>query len=135
MSILDKLKKTATSKVAELSTSQFYTDSNVNGFASKKETSEYLSNLDTRELEELEQLFAYLKDGKRIDFVPIARNDRNGNPYVWINIQLRKGNLGLKVLLFADLLRFLKEYQDGAFAIGFTLEDLYEEAERDTNAA
>jgi len=135
MSILEKLKKTATSKVAELSTSQFYTDCSVNGFASKKETSEYLSNLDTRELEELEQLFAYLKDGKRIDFVPIARNDRNGNPYVWINIQLRKGNLGLKVLLFADLLRFLKEYQDGAFAIGFTLEDLYEEAERDTNAA
>ncbi len=135
MGIIEKLDKSAKSKIADLTTGQFFTDTNVNGYISKEEFLFHLSNLDTREAEELEQFFNYVREGKRLDTLPVPRKDRGGNAYVWANFQLRKGSPGVKVLIFGEILNFIKDYQDGLFTVGFTLVDLFEEAERTSDAA
>jgi hypothetical protein len=134
MSILDKLRK-STQSGYDLKVSDFFTDTNVNGYGSKEETSFYFSNLDDRAALELECMFEYLKAGKRLDGLLIPRKDRAGNEYVWCNFLLPKGSSGLKVLLFGEILKFIQDYQNGVFNVPFTLVELYEEAERKSEAA
>ena len=129
MSILDKLRKSSQGGDYDLKVSQFFTDTNVNGYATKEEFLFYISNLEERAALELELFFEYLKEGKRLDSLPLSRKDRADNDYVWCNFQLRKGGPGVKVLLFGQILKFIKDYQDGAFNVSFTLVELYEEAE------
>lgn len=130
MSILDKIRKSSQGGDYDLKASQFFTDTNTNGYVSKEEFLFYLSNLENRVALELELFFQYLKDGKRLDSLPLPRKDRADQEYVWCNFQLRKGTPGLKVLLFGDILKFIQDYQNGTINVPFTLIDLYEEAER-----
>jgi hypothetical protein len=130
MSIIDKLKKSNNSKIADLTASQFFTDTNTNGYVNKEEFLFHLENIQPREAQELEQFFDYLKEGKRLDTLPVPRKDRGDNEYVWCNFPLRKGSPGVKVILFGRILDFIKDYQDGAFNVAFSLVGLYEEAEK-----
>ncbi|MDB5056427.1 MAG: hypothetical protein JWM44_4477 [Bacilli bacterium] len=135
MSIINKLNKSAKTKIADLTASQFFTDTNTNGYVSKEDFLFHMDNLQTREALELEQFFTYLQGEKRLDALPVPRKDRAGNEYIWCNFQLRNGSPGVKILLFDRILDFIKDYQDGAFSVAFSLVGLYEEAEKTSNVA
>lgn len=135
MSLLDKIKNSKREVETNLKASQFFTDTNVNGYTSKENFLFHVSNLDARDVEELEQCFEYLKQGKRLNSLPVPRKDRADNKYIWCEFPLRRGNPGVKVILFDRLLDFIKDYQEGAFNVPFSLEELYMEAQLQNDAA
>lgn len=89
---------------------------------------ERLNENQPNDLQSSELLFDAMKDGCIINNGHIQRFDHLGNAYVFPEIQLAKGNHGLKIQVVDDLQKFIRDYQFGKIKPNFTLQELYDEA-------
>jgi hypothetical protein len=88
----------------------------------------YAKSLRPQEIEQLGQVFTGMKDGLRIVGSQLTRTDKGGRPYTYLNANRVNATIGAKFILEDGMGDFLKDYMDGKFIVGFTLEELVEEA-------
>ena len=88
----------------------------------------YAKSLREHEVEQLQQFFDFVKNGKRIVGTLIGRKDRAGRPYLHPSFHMANSSQGVKVIIEGGLGAFIKDYQEGKVTIDFTLEELVEEA-------
>lgn len=88
----------------------------------------FAKTLRPREVEQLDQLFVSMKEGLQIVGSLETRKDKGGRDYAFVNTRRANATTGSKFILEGGMVPFLKDYMDGKFIIGFTLEELIEEA-------
>ena len=88
----------------------------------------YAKSLRPQEIEQLGQVVDGMKEGLRIVGNVAKRTDKGGRAYTYLNTSRVNATVGAKLILEAGIVNFLKDYMDGKFVAGFTLEELVEEA-------
>jgi hypothetical protein len=107
----------------------FFTDNNVNGYMSKEEFKDYLSGLEVRDFAKFERMFELTNKRFPINNVPIIITDKDDfENVVWLKFKLPNSEQRLRVVCNDNILRFIRDYQEGKFRNGFSLEELILEA-------
>jgi hypothetical protein len=88
----------------------------------------YAKSLRDIEVEQGEQVFSCMQAGLRMVGAIITRQDKVGRPYSYLNFIKLNATVGLKLILEHGMKKFILDYQDNKFAVGFSLEELIEEA-------
>ena len=91
---------------------------------------QFIDTARNEDIEEMDSFFSLIKENLKMAINRRELTDRGGNKYKYENFLRPKGPEGVKVVLIGDMQRFITEYQQGAFTIDFTLEELVEEAEK-----
>jgi hypothetical protein len=91
----------------------------------------YASSLREPEVDQLDQTIDCMKAGIRTIGTTSRRVDKGGRSYAYLNFAKINATVGLKVILEAGMQQLIADYQDGKIVIGFTLEELVEEAMND----
>ena|ERR1700744_5584728 len=97
-------------------------------YCSPEKLVEYAKSLREPEIEQLDQAVACMNAGLRTIGTVTTRTDKGGRLYSYLNFVKINATVGLKVILEAGMKQLIADYQDGKIVIGFTLEELVEEA-------
>lgn len=92
---------------------------------------DYAKSLREPEVDQLDETIACMQAGLRTIGTTSRRVDKGGRSYAYLNFVKINATVGLKVILEAGMQQLISDYQDGKIAIGFTLEELIEEAMND----
>ena len=107
----------------------FFTENNVNGYMSKDDFKDYLSGLVVRDFVKFERLFELTNKKFPINNVPVIITDKDDfENVVWLKFKLPNSEQRLRIVCDEKILRFIKDYQEGKFRNGFSLEELIIEA-------
>lgn len=91
----------------------------------------FAENLREPEVEQLDGAFECMQNGDRTIGSIVTRFDKADRPYTFVNFLKSNATIGFKYILDGNMKQFLKDYMDGQFKVGFTLEELVEEAMND----
>lgn len=117
---------------AKLTAKQFLSkDPKVKGYTTPDAFLTYGKSLRPSEVEQLEQGFSFIKDKVKIIGSLTTRPDRSHRSYAHPTFLHGNAQQGCKIILEAGMKEFLQDYIKGNVAIGFTLEELIEEAMND----
>ncbi len=89
---------------------------------------QYAKSLRESEVDQLDQTIVCMQAGIRTIGTTITRVDKGGRNYAYLNFAKINATVGLKVILEAGMKELIGDYQDGKIAVGFTREELVEEA-------
>jgi hypothetical protein len=89
---------------------------------------DYAKSLREPEIEQLDQAIVCMNAGLRTIGTVTTRRDKGGRMYSYLNFVKINATVGLKIILEAGMKDLIADYQDGKIVIGFTLEELVEEA-------
>lgn len=107
----------------------FFTENNVNGYMSKESFTNYLSGLQENDFMKFERFLDFTSKMFPINNIPISRVDKYDNEEViWLKFKLPNAEHRIRILYDENILRFIKDYQEGKFRNRFTLEELILEA-------
>lgn len=91
----------------------------------------YAKSLRPNELTDLSQVMTFMNEGLRFTGSLAPRQDKGGRRYVWCSANRTNSTTGAKLILEKGTTKFLEDYVNGKFVVGFTLEELIEEAMND----
>jgi len=97
-------------------------------YCSPEKLVDYAKSLREPEVEQLDQTVVCMNAGLRTIGTVTTRRDKGGRMYSYLNFVKINATVGLKVILEAGMKELIADYQDGKIIIGFTLEELVEEA-------
>jgi len=111
-----------------LTTKQFLGKEEGQSYFKPADFIQFAKSLRPQEVEQLEQILSAMQEGLRIVGSLAKRTDKGGRTYVYLNTNRTNATIGAKLILEEGTNIFLKDYMDGKFVVGFTLEELVEEA-------
>jgi hypothetical protein len=88
-------------------------------------------SLRQKEAHDWAKILLCMQQGMRMDGNPSTGVDVAMRPYTYHRFFKSKAVMGFKLISGAGMQQLIADYQDGTIAIGFSLEDLIEEARRD----
>ncbi|WP_183578743.1 hypothetical protein HDF18_22640 [Mucilaginibacter sp. X5P1] len=98
------------------------------GYFSPSQLLTYAQSLREIEVDQIEQVFTCMKNGLRMAGAIVTRPDKAGRPYSYLSFIKLNATVGLKLILEHGMKQFVLDYQDNKFAVGFSFEELIEEA-------
>lgn len=87
-------------------------------------------SLRPKEAQDWGKLIQCMADGMRMDGNPATGVDVGNRPYTFHRAYKAKAVLGFKMVSGGGMPKLVSDYQSGLVTIGFTLEDLIEEARK-----
>ncbi|RZK26572.1 MAG: hypothetical protein EOO43_02415 [Flavobacterium sp.] len=97
------------------------------GILSKGTTMVFIKSLRAEDYDQIELLFEFLSDKRRVAGPLKYRTDKGGNPYVWVPFSRPMANEGVKLVVNEELMRLLVDYINGTLFIDFNMDDLIDE--------
>ncbi|MGN6177839.1 MAG: hypothetical protein ACTHNW_01585 [Mucilaginibacter sp.] len=88
----------------------------------------FAKTLRPNEISALETIFEGMADGCRVGGTIASKKDKGGRRYAFVTMDRANANSGGKYILEGGMVQLLKDYMNAKFVIGFTLEELVEEA-------
>ena len=88
----------------------------------------FAKSLRPQEVDQLDQVFSSMKEGLRVVGSLVKRKDKGGRDYTYLNTNRVNATIGAKFILEQGMTSFLEDYMNGKFIVGFTLEELIDEA-------
>ena len=124
-------KDVSISSIATLLTAQMYFGRN--GETPYEEPSKFLSfgeSLRIKEAQDWQKLLVCMKNNMRMEGNPATGVDAGNRPYTFHRFFKAKATLGFKMVNGGGMPQLVEDYQEGKILIGFTLDDLIEEAKK-----
>ncbi|SFS98538.1 hypothetical protein SAMN04487890_107282 [Mucilaginibacter polytrichastri] len=100
-------------------------------YSNPDEFVKFAERLREPEIEQLDGVFECMQNGDRTIGSIVTRLDKADRPYTFVNFLKSNATVGFKYILEGNMKQFLKDYMDGQFKVGFTLDQLVEEAMND----
>ncbi|RZK22517.1 MAG: hypothetical protein EOO43_09510 [Flavobacterium sp.] len=100
------------------------------GYFEKSEFLTWLLGLTDDERRKLKLLLEYMSRKVRLNNLPFEKTDSHGRPYIWCRFLLPNAIQEFKVIVGGEMIKFIKDYQQGIFSPNFSLNQLYLEAEQ-----
>ncbi|GAB3915368.1 hypothetical protein [Mucilaginibacter boryungensis] len=112
----------------KLTAKQFLGKDGTNAYYNNETLLSFVKTLRPQEISEMQEILKGMSEGLRIVGTIASRTDKGGRRYAYLNLQHVNANTGGKFILEDGTTRFLNDYMNGKFVVGFTLEELVEEA-------
>ncbi|UKJ07791.1 hypothetical protein [Solitalea lacus] len=128
LNICEVLKQTLPTRRLRRSATSFFSKDGNEGYITKEDFVEYIHKIPSKDRENFGLLLEYMGETIKMNSLPIVRLDKNGTPYIWCKFIMAQSVQEFKLIVTADLDKFIKHYQQGIFYPGFTLNELYLEA-------
>lgn len=88
----------------------------------------YVRSLRPKEVYHTKEVFSSMQSGYRVVGSLAGQPDKGKRWYVFVNFHRGNATTGAKLILEGGMTQFLQDYADFKFVVGFTLEELIEEA-------
>ncbi|WP_461450124.1 hypothetical protein [Mucilaginibacter sp.] len=87
-------------------------------------------SLRPKEANDWQKLVLCLKNNMKMDGNPATGVDAGNRPYTFHRVYKSRATLGFKMINGGGMPQLIEDYQEGKILIGFTLDDLIEEAKK-----
>ena len=108
----------------------FFDNDQKTGYSTREEFLEYGATLTPSDEEHLRNGIKYLKEGLKTDGGSDIRRDVTGRQYIYYRFFKPRSTPGAKIILTPSIVRLFSDYQNGLITVGFTLDDLINEAKK-----